>query len=113
MLPIEYDLPDAYKGDTYRRIAMTVTADGQPSDLSGGVAKMALKKGNKQVLVLSSEDGQLNVQPSGQMGVVEVPKQIIDVPAGRYLYDIQVTFPDGSRQTYVRGTLTVISDVTR
>lgn len=113
MLPIEYDLPDAYKGDTYRRIAMTVTADGNPVNLSGATAKMALKKGNKQVLVWSSDEAQIIVQPGNQMGVVEVPQQILDVPAGRYLYDIQLTFPDGARQTYVRGTLTVVADVTR
>jgi len=113
MLPKEQDLPDAYRGDTYAQIVLTVKTDEQLADLSGATAKMAFKQGRKTALTWTSEDAQILVQPEGQIGKIVLPKQIIDIEAGKYLYDLQVTFPDGTRQTYIRGSIKVVDDVTQ
>jgi len=45
-------------------------------------------------------------------GQIQLGSQIIDIDAGKYNYDIRITFPSDVVKTYVRGVMTVIQDIT-
>jgi hypothetical protein len=45
-------------------------------------------------------------------GIFKIDKQVIDIPAGVYAYDIEITVAGGDVKTYVRGEWEILQDVT-
>ena len=49
---------------------------------------------------------------TGSIKLALAKASTVNIEPSVYLYDIQLDFPDGSLQTIIRGTLTVVADVT-
>jgi hypothetical protein len=46
-------------------------------------------------------------------GLFKINQQIINIPEFNYIYDIQITFADGTVKTWVEGNFVVKCDITR
>ena len=44
---------------------------------------------------------------------MRINKQIINIPEFNYLYDIEITFADGTVKTWVEGNFVIKCDITR
>jgi len=105
-LPVNWNL-NAYRGDNWGQTFRLLQADAvTPVDLTGcTVASWAAREGNGQPPVILA----VAVGPDPGTVTVKVPTSI---PADTYAYDVEVTEPDGSVTTWVRGRLVVDQDVT-
>lgn len=109
-----YDFEDVIQNDTIKKRDFTITrtVDGvtTPVDLSSAKINIKFYSQDNYVLRLSSsgenpdisitnpENGEFTINP------FYIPK------SGDFNYDLQITFPDGTVSTWVRGTITVIED---
>ena len=106
------DLPtivplNAYRGDTWGKQFRLSTSPTVPLDLTGAtVESWAKERANHDdaiPLTITVTDA-----PHGTFMLTLPP----DMEAGTFLYDVEVTTPDGAVTTWVRGLLTVVNDVT-
>lgn len=67
---------------------------------------------SKSYLSLNTIDGGITIT-DGVNGKFKVDPTLVDIPSDVYFYDIQVVFPTSVVKTYIRGSFTVIQDVTR
>lgn len=104
-----------YRGDD-KTINLTFTQDGSALDISGSTVTLTLKNSTRdsdvdavlQKTVTSHSD------PTNGITAVSITHDESDglVPAD-YTYDIQIQLADDSVSTVVKGTFSVLADVTR
>ena len=115
---------EIFRGDTWLR-AWAITADGLPLDTSGATVRVHLKKridDATPVLAATSMDGEITLSteaaseeyPAGRTLVsMAVPKEKTELlDPGKYVFDMEYTFGDGTRRTYEQNTLEVRKDAT-
>lgn len=96
------------RGDTYNGATFTVAVNSAPLDLTGAAIKAQF--GHAPSLVLSIGAGIAVTNAAG--GAFRFDSRIIDLPAGTYPYDIQITLASGVVRTYISGVMTVAADIT-
>lgn len=117
MTPGTYDFPDVVAGDTVakRRFTVTRTVAGvtAPENLTGvaihcwfarvapGSVEIQMSVGNGITIV------------NAAAGIFELNEFSAPSSPVVYRYDIQFTYPDGRKRTYVAGRLRVLSDISR
>jgi hypothetical protein len=106
-----YNFRDHKKGDTYPKTKFNAAIDGVPLNITGASIKMMLRDRSKYVKkIFQNGEGITITNPAA--GGFELDRQIIDIPAGEYTYDIQITLSDGSVKTYIYGAWTIKQDIT-
>lgn len=113
---MECALPTHYKGDTFEGQQFTVVVNGSALNLANvSVITMDVRKSGNTKLILrlstNVEYGGITVVDAPN-GIFQIDEQIIDIPAEDYVYDIEFTFTNGKKKTYVYGTWTITQDVT-
>ena len=102
------------KGDTYNGAVYTVTVNGAAPASALARVRRQFRKSYPGPVVLewdtAAKGGMAIVDAAG--GVYEANSQIIDIPAGAYVYDDEITFANSTVKTYVSGTMTVAQDIT-
>ena len=119
-----YNFKNHVKGDTFKGVSFTITIDTldslgvvtatTPLNLTGASIKMSLKTTKntlKSELDLSTVNGKILITTPLE-GKFQVVRQIVNVPAQLYYYDIQITLIDLSVNTYIEGQWKIIQDVT-
>jgi hypothetical protein len=111
MKPGVYDL-SLYRGDTYRWTFKLWADPGktQPLDLTGVTVKSEIrdKPGGPPTLLTCT----ITAPPtSGVIDMVLATAQWVTIPAGG-VWDMQLTYADGTVRTVVAGKVTVTADVT-
>ena len=106
----------AYKGDTWNGIpSITLQKNGNPivipndasiymqikNDCEDSIAEQTLSTANGCISITDGANGTFRINPT-----------IINIPSGTYVYDIQINFSSTLIKTYMRGSLTVVQDVT-
>lgn len=116
MLPAQYNLPDAYRGDSYGPISISLFDDAMnPIDVTSATVECAV--GNigpdrDRKIVLKWPDTTHGVSLSGNMITLDiVPPEAMKMRPEIYFWDFQVTI-GGYTKTYLRGNLTVQDEVT-
>jgi hypothetical protein len=113
MIPSTYNLPDAYRGDTYGPIIFSFTnSGGAPISLSGVRASVQFKN-KKTYEVVAAWDTIDNTMSISGNSVTMLPKAGIDmeIPPSTYAYDLQLM--SGSFvKTYIKGDISVYQDIT-
>lgn len=114
MLPVSKNIT-VYQGDTFDlvfRLRNPDTSEGPGSyiDLTGCTAKAQVRSTEIDPTVLAeftpTVDG-----VNGQVSLRLSSTQTAGLAAG--VWDVQLTFPDGTIKTYLKGTVTVVKEVTR
>ena len=105
-----YIFPDHIKGDTFQGVGFQVKVNNV--DLPIAAVKMELKRAYNASPSLTLSNGSGMTISDITTGLFTVDNQIIDLPAGDYLYDIEITTGSGEVHTYITGTWKILSGVT-
>jgi hypothetical protein len=114
MIPAIYNLPDAYRGDTYGPIFFRFSdSGGNPIVLDGTRASLQFrnKRTNEVAVTWDSLEGSMAI--SGNTVIMNpMPGINMEIAPNTYAYDLQIMSGDVFVKTYVRGDVTVYQDVT-
>jgi hypothetical protein len=99
-----YNFPDHEKSDTMNAVEFQLFIDGDPVDLTSGSVEI------KYVLNLKHRSMTIGSGLSftdATIGKFKVNEQTIDWEKGTWHYEIQFTFADGRKKTYLKGQLKI------
>jgi hypothetical protein len=115
MIPTSYNLPDAYRGDSYGPIIFNFTdINGSGINLSGVSACLQAKDPadlSTPVIQWSTSDGSINIS-GNQVTLNALSGTFLQVPAMTYNYDLQI-ISGGVTETFINGTWNIYQDVTQ
>tara|TARA_R100000951_G_scaffold34130_1_gene29103 strand:+ start:3585 stop:3920 length:336 start_codon:yes stop_codon:yes gene_type:complete len=105
----KYNFKDITRGDTTPSTGFTVktVSPDAPVDLTGAAIKVAFKRG-KTLIEKTIGNGIAVSDPTTGVFILQPFQFII---AGCYVYDIEITYSNGSISTIVNGEINVINDV--
>jgi hypothetical protein len=109
-----YNIPAHRRGDTWDGINnITLAINNEPIDLTDAVITMELREevDSPVVLTFSTVNDTILITDAVN-GAFSIPEIIVDIPFGKYIYDIQVVLASGKTKTYIGGTWEIASDVT-
>lgn len=105
------------KGDTFEEVPFQVKINNIVVNLTGATIKMQLRKtyeDTEAALSLTSAGSAGITLSNAANGEFKINKQIIDIPVYNYLYDIQITFSDGTvKSSWIYGSFNITNEVTR
>jgi hypothetical protein len=113
MIPTTYNLPDAYRGDTFDAIEFVFTDEaGQPILLDGVSAAAQVRGFGKNNLLFQwiTDDGTIQIS-GNSLTFSAVSGDAMRIPAGTHNYDLQIN-TSGIYDTFINGTWTIIQDIT-
>ena len=107
-----YNFPTHTNNDTFNGVLFEVLVNAVPADLTGATIKMQLKDNSgKSIYEFSTTNNKLEIVDAAA-GKFSFKKQVISVSPFRYKYDIQITFSNGDKKTWIKGEWTISKDVT-
>lgn len=113
MIPAIYNLPDAYRGDSYGPIRFSFTnVSGYPYGLGGIRASLQFRNKRTNEVVAEWDTDLGSMQVSGNVVIMNrKPGEEMEIPAQVYGYDLQLMSGEFVK-TYIRGDVRVYQDVT-
>lgn len=103
------------KGDTFEAVNFQMLINSVALNLTGCTLRMQLRKEYGGVIFLSltsvASAGITITNPTS--GIFSINRQIINLDAYNYIYDIELIKADGTVKTYVSGNFSITNDVTR
>lgn len=103
----------AYRNDSYEQVISILDGSGNPISLATADIKLQVRThSDGDVLLTMSEGSGITVGGAGN-NVITISKIISIQTGGKYYYDLQATFADGTVQTYLRGQFIVTEDITQ
>ena len=100
------------QGSDYSNIVTVTASNGQPLNLTGFTAASQIRKSYSSSIaysfnasILSAAFGKVRLQLSAAQSEA--------IPPGRYLYDVEVTSPSGSKTRVVEGIATITPQITQ
>lgn len=106
----------AEQGSTFTRTITWRDASTTPVNLTNCTAKMQVRKSMDAptaVLTLTSTTGITINGAQGVLALEVAAAKMAQVPAGTYVYDLEVTHPAGRVTRILEGKFTVTREVTR
>jgi hypothetical protein len=109
--PAQYNV-QLWRNDSWAQ-TFAITANDVAVDLSGSTILIQVRtKPASTDVVLSLVTGTSITIGGASYNEITLNK-IVDIAAGSYVYDMNVTFPSGLVKTYIWGTFLVQEDITR
>lgn len=113
-----YNFPAHRRGDTFGGQLFSFREEINdvlvPIDLTGTSIILQLKiLENCKFSFEFSTENLLITLPDPAMGQVYLESTIIDILEGLYLYDMQITFPDGVVRTWIKGNWPITKRISR
>lgn len=104
-----------YKGDTFEEVAFRIQKNSVDLNLTGFEIKMQLRPecGGVVALDLTSVGSAGITIVNASQGRFKINKQIINIDAGTYKYDIQLKEADNDVYTWIKGEFVIECDITR
>jgi len=106
----------AEQGSTYS-LTITYTDDaGSPVNLTGYTARMHVRRfaGSQNPYIVLTNTGGLSITAnSGTIGMTIAPSALSAVPAGKYVYDLEVESGAGVVEKLIAGDFELSAEVTR
>jgi len=103
------------KGDTFEAVNFQMLVNTVALNLTGCTLRMQLRKEYGGVIFLSltsvASAGITITTPTS--GLFKINRQIINIDATNYIYDIELIKADGTVKTYISGNFSITNDVTR
>lgn len=112
---VSYNFPNHKKGDTFNGIQFTINVNGSPLNLTGASIAMDLRltPTGASVERFSTAVGEgITISTPKTAGIFTLDTQIIDIAAGDYYYDIQITLANSTIKTYIGGRWIIEQDIT-
>jgi hypothetical protein len=114
MIPATYNLPDAYRGDSYGPVLLRVKdSEGNYINFAGSQINLHVKNKKNCAVVLSwsTSDGTIEMPDDFSIILKEKIGCKMGMPPGVYVYDLQILMNKVMR-SYLKGTLSVVGDIT-
>ena len=110
--PAQYNVK-IWRNDSWAQ-TFALLADTTPIDLSGSTILVQVRptpSSSVVALELSTDDSSIGIGgvDSNQITL----NKIVDIAAGTYVYDMNVTFPSGEVKTYLWGNFIVTEDISK
>jgi hypothetical protein len=99
-------------GATYSNIITVAATNGQPLDLTGYSVASQLRKSYSSSTVYTFTSSIFNAA-QGKIRLELTHQQTSAIPAGRWLYDVEITSPSGRKTRVVEGIATVTPEITQ
>ena len=111
---MEYNFKDHKKGDTFPGVSFKISVNGLPLNLTGASIKMQLREltPTGAVGATFTDLAGITIDATPTSGIFVFDKQVIDIPAVLYYFDIQITLASGDIKTYIEGTWNITQDRT-
>lgn len=109
-----YNIPKHRRGDTWKGInAIGIRINGVPVNLSGARVDMEFREDYDAPVAfsLSTTTSTISILPS--LSAFTIPPILVDIPPATYKYDTQITFANGTVDTYMDGTWEIYFDITK
>lgn len=110
-----YTIPTTKRGDTFDGVLFEITVNGTKLDLTGATIKMDMRLNSTGILAKEFTSGAgITISSPLTDGKFTLDEQVIDIDAGTYVYDIEITWvgPPVVVKTYISGTWLITQDVT-
>jgi len=110
--PAQYNVK-IWRNDSWAQ-TFALLADTTPIDLSGCTILIQVRPTPTSAtiaLTLSTADSTISIGGANRNQITLNKK--VDVAAGSYVYDMNVTFPSGEVKTYIWGNFIVQEDISR
>jgi hypothetical protein len=117
MTPATYHLPSVVEGDTWAGIpALTVRVNNAAPASALALVRIQIRRRHDDADALvslhSGSGGGISIDDAAAWEV-SVARRVLDLPAGRYVHDVEFTDAAGEVRTYLAGSLSVGKQVTR
>ena len=99
-------------GSTYSNIITVSASNGQPLNLTGYTVASQMRK-SYQSSVAYSFTASIYSAANGKVRLQLTDGQSAAIPAGRWLYDVEITSPSGATTRVVEGIVTVNPQITQ
>lgn len=100
------------QGSTYSNIITVAASNTQPLNLTDYTVKSQMRK-SYQTSTAYTFTSSVYDALNGKIRLQLTSEESRDIPAGRYLYDVEITSPSGNRTRVVEGIVTVIPEITK
>jgi hypothetical protein len=110
--PAQYNVK-IWRNDSWAQ-TFALLADTTPIDLSGSTILIQVRPAPASAtiaLTLSTADSSISIGGANRNQITLNKK--VDVTAGSYVYDMNVTFPSGEVKTYIWGNFIVQEDISK
>jgi len=99
-------------GSTYSNIVTVNAANGSPLDLTGYSVASQMRKSYQSSTAYAFTASIYNAT-GGKIRLQLTDEQSEAIPAGRYLYDVEIESPSGTRTRVIEGIVTVTPQITK
>jgi hypothetical protein len=99
-------------GTDYSTIITVAATNGQPLNLTGYSVASQMRKSYSSSTVYNFTSS-LYDAANGKVRLQLSNTQSSAIPAGRWLYDVEITSPSGTKTRVVEGIVTVTPEITR
>jgi len=99
-------------GASYSNIISVAATNGQPLNLTGYTVASQMRKSYQSSTAYNFTASVFNAE-QGKVRLQLTPQQSEVIPAGRWLYDVEITSPSGSKTRVVEGIVTVNPQITQ
>lgn len=113
-LPLDYELV-VYSGATFRREFRWLPDGSAALDFTGWTGSMMIgvPLSRTPLITLTTTDGGVALSAGGQIIILLQPADTAALPAGTLSYSLDLTDTAGTIVRFLRGRLTVVTDVGR
>ena len=111
-----YDFPCHIKGNTFKdkifKIENVADTISTPIDLTGAEVLMQFKESEDSEMVFEFKTSNNTILLTNAAdGELKMVKRTLDVSAGKYIYDLKVTFPGNYIKTFFKGNITIEKNI--
>ena len=99
-------------GASYSNIISVAATNGQPLNLTGYSVASQMRKSYQSSTAYNFTASVYNAE-QGKVRLQLTPEQSQAIPAGRWLYDLEITSPSGNKTRVVEGIVTVNPQITQ
>jgi len=99
-------------GANYSNIITVAASNGQALDLTGYTVASQMRK-SYQSSTAYNFNASVYLAGSGKVRLQLTDTQSAAIPAGRWLYDVEITSPSGTKTRVVEGIVTVSPQITQ
>ena len=99
-------------GASYSNIISVAATNGQPLNLTGYTVASQMRKSYQSSTAYNFTASVFNAE-QGKVRLQLTPEQSQAIPAGRWLYDLEITSPSGNKTRVVEGIVTVNPQITQ
>lgn len=114
MIPSKYNFKQQYAGDTFNGVVIDILDISMlPINITGYTFRMQIKSGEKgRILKNLSINNGITILDN-LIGKIKIDSFIVPNFCGNAIYDLEVVYPNGHVDTYIRGLFPIINDITR